>query len=317
MLADTYDTVNFAINGGFESFPGLQPLKDYMHNNSPADLDVTAAFSTTSTGTGESRRNLQTSFGNVFNFAMFTLGDNYSFENVTVDTNDGYELTLFTITGDSSGNPVANQGTKGPVLLMHGLTLDSLAWFNKADPSAKALATQLTDAGYQVYFGNIRGSPNSRSFSSGADATSNERAYWDFSVDEMGKQDVPAMVKAAYQDYNTRFSSCKKVQIVGHSLATTQMLISFSTSSGAADYVSNGVMLAPCPIPSTNDILQGASYSTINYLITQSNRKRVYSLFGPNWTQQKNDVYCKDCGRSFWCRLFNPLSTQCSTFDPI
>ena len=148
---------------------------------------------------------------------------------------------------------------------MHGLTLDSLAWFNKADSNADALATQLTNEGYQVYFGNVRGTPNSRSFSSGADAVTNEQAYWDFSVTEIGENDVQTMVKKVYQDYKTRFSgACRKVQLVGHSLATSEILIGLSASANAANYVSHGVLLAPCPIPSTSDILGGAPYSDID-----------------------------------------------------
>ena len=69
----------------------------------------------------------------LFGLAMETLGEDYTWENISEDTPDGYSLTLFTIYGDKNGNPVANQGNKGPVLLMHGLTLDSLAWFNKAE----------------------------------------------------------------------------------------------------------------------------------------------------------------------------------------
>ena len=129
---------------------------------------------------------------------MKTLGENYSWENISENTSDGYKLTLFTITGDATGTATANQGTKGPILLMHGLTLDSVAWFNKKDASLESLGTQLTKAGYQVYFGNVRGTPNSRSFSNGADAASDEKAYWDFSVTEIGLNDVQTMVKLAY-----------------------------------------------------------------------------------------------------------------------
>lgn len=130
----------------------------------------------------------------------------------------------------------------------------------------------------------MRGTPNSRSFSSGADAVTNEQAYWDFSVTEMGEFDVEAMVKKVYQDYSSRFSgNCKKVQLVGHSLGTTEILISLSKSSGASDYVSQGVLLAPCPIPATDDILGGASYGDIDQLVSLTARRNIYSLFGPNW----------------------------------
>jgi len=195
---------------------------------------------------------------------METLGEDYTWENITEDTPDGYSLTLFTITGDADGEPVTNQGSKGPVLLMHGLTLDSIAWFNKKDFAEKALATQLTDEGYQVYFGNVRGTPNSRSFSNGLDAVTNEQAYWDFSITEIGENDVQTMVKKVYQDYATRFDGdCRKVQLVGHSLATSQILIALSASDKADNYVSHGVLVAPCPVPSNAAILGGISFAAL------------------------------------------------------
>lgn len=81
---------------------------------------------------------------------------------------------------------------------MHGLAQDSLAWFNIFDPSKCALGTRLFDEGYQVYFGNVRGTPMSRQFSNGVDAGANESAYFDFTIDEIGDFDMQAMVKAAY-----------------------------------------------------------------------------------------------------------------------
>lgn len=161
----------------------------------------------------------------------------------------------------------------------------------------------------------MRGTPNSRSFASGADATVNEQAYWDFSVSEIGEFDVQAMVKKVYEDYWARFdNTCHKVQLVGHSLATTEILISLAKSTQAAEYVSNAVLLAPCPIPSTNDILNGTSYSDVDFLINESASEGIYSLFGPNWADQLANVYCFPCS-NFFCTLFNPLSTQCGTFS--
>ena len=102
--------INFTIHGS--EFPGLAPLQEHINNH---------------------HRNLQTSdsFLDLFGTAMTTLGDDYTWENISVDTTDGYSLTLFTITGDDTGTAVANQGNKGPVLLMHRLTLDSLAWLTR------------------------------------------------------------------------------------------------------------------------------------------------------------------------------------------
>lgn len=131
-----------------------------------------------------------------FEDAMATVGCGYTWEELTVDTQDGYELTLQVITADETG--VAELRPNGPVLLMHGLATDSLDWFNVETEDECALGTRLFENGYQVYFGNVRGTPKSRTFSNGMDALSNESSYWNFSLEEIGDYDLQAMVKAAY-----------------------------------------------------------------------------------------------------------------------
>jgi len=246
---------------------------------------------------------------------MELLGEDYTWENITEDTPDGYSLTLFTITGDADGNPVEKQGEKGPVLLMHGLTLDSRAWFNKS-VAGDSLSTQLTKEGYQVYFGNVRGTPDSRSFSNGNDAVTNEQAYWDFSVTEIGENDVQTMVKKVYQDYAKRFDGdCRKVQLVGHSLGTVEILIALSASDKAENYVSHGVLIAPCPIPSNSSIL-GLSYAEVAGLLALMNSRDIWSFFGPNWADQVENDFC-ECGNpptDFACLAQNNLANTCPLF---
>ena len=167
---------------------------------------------------------------------------------------------------------------------MHGLPVDSLDWFNVFTTERCALGTRLFDEGYQVYFGNVRGTPHSRTFSNGADATINEGAYFDFTLDELGDFDMQAMVKAAYQDYSTRHEGdCKKVSIIAHALGTTEVLVGLSQSPYAKNYISKAILLAPCPIPKINFFMECEILDFVDNLFKAARKRMIYSLFGPNW----------------------------------
>lgn len=175
----------------------------------------------------------------LFGQAVTQLADDLSWKPLVVNTADDYKLTVFTFTGDKFGNKVPNQGSKGPLLLMHGLTKDSLAWFNLNDPQEMALGARLFYEGYQVYFGNVRGTPNSRRFRDGTDAQQDYQRYWDFTLWEHGRYDLEAMVYIAEKDFKrTNGNKCKKVSIVAHSLGTAESLLGLSVAPYANEYVS-------------------------------------------------------------------------------
>ena len=94
-------------------------------------------------------------------------GDLY-WKSYKVTTEDGYILTMFRIIGrggdDDFVERVENQGNQGPLLLMHGHFSDGIHWINNeiTDQNELAMPAQLFLEGYDVWFGNARGTMNSR-----------------------------------------------------------------------------------------------------------------------------------------------------------
>lgn len=76
-----------------------------------------------------------------------------------------------------------------PVLLLHGLMHSSEVWVVNGRSGSVGFA--LADAGFDVWLGNNRGNRYSSKHQS-KHVRSDE--YWDFSVDDMARYDVPAMV---------------------------------------------------------------------------------------------------------------------------
>lgn len=84
-----------------------------------------------------------------------------------------------------------------------------------------APAFLLSDAGFDVWVGNSRGSFHSRSHTTLSPEDDPE--YWDFSFVEMGRYDLPASI-----DYVLAQTGASKLTYIGHSQGTTQMFLSLS-----------------------------------------------------------------------------------------
>ena len=152
---------------------------------------------------------------------------------------------MFRIKADPNGERIEGQASKGPLLLMHGFLNDSLTWFtNLSDENELAIGTQLFQEGYDVWFGNVRGTKNSREHLE-LDPEINHIKYWDFSVSEFGKKDLPAMLNTIKQNQDHEFK-CKKISYVGHSQGTMMAFYGLSHAPYASKYLSQFVALAPC-----------------------------------------------------------------------
>ena len=129
----------------------------------------------------------------------------YTWRSHDVVTSDGYELTMFEITGDANGNLPNKAGEKGQLLLQHGYSSDSQTWFDQTDVTRGALPQQLFDVGFSVWFGNTRGATYSQGHTNFVTVEETDgvptgpgpgyKNYWNFDLDDIAEKDIPAMVE--------------------------------------------------------------------------------------------------------------------------
>lgn len=161
----------------------------------------------------------------------------YAIETHNVTTADRYVLTMFRLpksyTETQSGATAATN--KPAVLLQHGLLDSSYTWV--LNYRTQSLAFLLADAGYDVWLGNNRGTTWSRTH---LDYTTDQEAFWDFTWDDMGNYDMPAMIT-----YILSTTGRPTISYIGHSEGTTQAFVGFSNNSAIAKKVSFFGALAP------------------------------------------------------------------------
>lgn len=104
---------------------------------------------------------------------------------------------------------------KPVVFLQHGFICSSAVWITSGQQ--KSLAFILADAGYDVWMGNSRGNNFSRSH---LNLSSDSAEFWDFSWDEIGQFDLPAMI-----DYTLQKTNTDKLHYIGHTEGTTAFFV--------------------------------------------------------------------------------------------
>ncbi|XP_038209047.1 lipase 3-like [Zerene cesonia] len=164
------------------------------------------------------------------NFTELTQKYDYSSEEHTVTTQDGYNLKVFRIRSKC-------ETAKGyPVILLHGVYDSSDAWI-LAGPKL-GLGYILADNCYDVWAANHRGNTYSRSHVSLNPDTDPE--FWNYSFDEHGNFDVPAII-----DYVINKTGRPKVYYIGHSQGTTDFFVLGSLRPEYNNKVHLSVHLAP------------------------------------------------------------------------
>lgn len=164
-----------------------------------------------------------------------------------VTTPDGYILGLQRIPSknsvtcadgaDEASNEVSSrQATRGVVLLVHGFMQSSEAFIIRKD-SSNSLPLVLAEAGYDVWLGNNRG--NKYSCKHATKKPANED-FWDFSLDEMIRYDMPSMI-----EYVIAQSRAENLTLIGFSQGTAQGFACMSSDPKLAKKVNLFIALAP------------------------------------------------------------------------
>lgn len=138
-----------------------------------------------------------------------------------VTTATGYNLTLFRIIGDEA--QVAYTDTKGPVLLLEGLYSDAQDWVTCSDSTNDSIAVQLAERGHDVWIGQTRGREYSSTHST-LILPDQKKEFWDYSFEEIGSDDIPALVDTVIAN---RFgpTNCNKVTLLAHSSGLSASLV--------------------------------------------------------------------------------------------
>lgn len=114
----------------------------------------------------------------------FIKSEGYDGDAHEVTTEDGYILTLHHVHPKYSPRP-----PKNPVLVIHSAFTSSLYFLNSGRNIS--IAFYLSDNGYDVWLGNVRGSKYSTAHKW---LSTKSIEYWKFSFHEMGVYDLPPMI---------------------------------------------------------------------------------------------------------------------------
>uniref|UniRef100_A0A1I8MEF3 Lipase n=1 Tax=Musca domestica TaxID=7370 RepID=A0A1I8MEF3_MUSDO len=159
----------------------------------------------------------------------------YPAETHKVVTEDGYIVTLFRI---PYSHKLQNQNAYRPiVLIQHGLFSCSDAWMGVGPDDG--IGFNLADAGYDVWFGNARGTTYGRNHTS---RSTNHPYFWRFSWHEIGHYDIAAMIDYALA---TNGQGQKAIHYVGHSQGTTVFFALMSSRPEYNEKIKTAHMLAP------------------------------------------------------------------------
>ncbi|XP_014283602.1 gastric triacylglycerol lipase isoform X2 [Halyomorpha halys] len=183
-----------------------------------------------------------------------------------VITEDGYILRIFRIPKHGAT----------PVIFMHGFLGTSDMWLLMERDSN--LATILADNGYDVWIANMRGNMHSHRHILLSSAPNNFE-YWNFSIDEIAKKDLPAIM-----NHITTNTGKQKMFYIGHSMGSTAFFILCSENPQICEQFHTAVLLAPIAFPPERVRLQtvDAFVQWGSVLADMLRRINVYEFLGSN-----------------------------------
>ncbi|KAJ4825122.1 hypothetical protein Tsubulata_036953 [Turnera subulata] len=108
----------------------------------------------------------------------------YPYEAIHVTTSDGYVLIL---------ERIPRRDSRKAVYLQHGILDSSMGWVSNGVVGSPAFAAY--DQGFDVFLGNFRGLISREHI----DKNISSRKYWQYSINEHGTEDIPAMIEKIHQ----------------------------------------------------------------------------------------------------------------------
>ncbi|XP_068741943.1 lipase member K-like [Montipora capricornis] len=160
----------------------------------------------------------------------------YVYEEHHVTTQDGFILGMQRIPrGRGEESNSVKSGNKQVVFLQHGILADSTNWIMES--ATDSLAYILADNGFDVWLGNVRGNVYSRRH---VKHMPNQSIFWNWSWQEMGDYDLPAMINYALQ-----VTGQKQLFYVGHSQGTLIAFNGFSDNPELGKKIIAFFALAP------------------------------------------------------------------------
>ncbi|CEM14629.1 unnamed protein product [Vitrella brassicaformis CCMP3155] len=180
-----------------------------------------------------------------------------------------------------------------PLLFMHGLMMSDECWVCNKEIS---LPIYLARKGYDVWLANNRGNKYSwkhRFFKR------DDKHYWDFSIDELARYDVPTCVDLVLRE--TRATQCI---YVGFSNGTAQMFAALSTQPALNRRIATFIALAPACRLKTLSTKEGSHIALVYPLLTFSKRA-FFLVFGKKAMLSTTDVWKRMLARGIFVRVID------------
>lgn len=162
---------------------------------------------------------------------FFETNNRYVVTDHVVRTSDGYVLTAFRVNLSEAVQKELDDNSKKnlnrPVILAAGLASDADIWFYNGEE--KSLGFHLVNQGFDVWVMNNRGTKYSREHEN---ANISEKEYYNFSWQEMGIFDQPALYEKIIATYSKEKNIADvKILYYGHSQGGGQLFAGLSDAN--------------------------------------------------------------------------------------